>query len=233
MLPVMLSREARGGPLSRQLLRTGAVTPSLSCRFRVSTGGASTSAAGAEPACAQARTRASRATRRIGTAYAMRRAFKKRVGRRPARARPTSSLLASSGGFLEISQVAAEEVPRALLHLPHALAGETPFLAQLLQRARIVLRQTVAEDVPGELAHALAHLAERVADVLVLLRPHQLRIGSGAFVGQPVEVRRVAVAVGAQRLLEGDVARREPAVGHGPAHRGGAVLPAARDVRAD
>src|SRR5258708_10519615 len=166
MLPVMLSREARGGPLSRQLLRTGAVTPSLSCRFRVSTGGASTSAAGAEPACAQARTRASRATRRIGTAYAMRRALKKRVGRRPARARPTSSLLASSGGFLEISQVAAEEVPRALLHLPHALAGEAPFLAPLLHVARMPLLLPAVEVSPASHPLPLAHLPHRVSPAL-------------------------------------------------------------------
>src|SRR3977135_1543042 len=62
--------------------------------------------------------------------------------------------------LVEVRQVPAEEGPRALLHLPHALAGQAPLLAQVLQRARIVLRQAVAQDVPRQLAHALAHLAQ-------------------------------------------------------------------------
>src|SRR5262249_48138173 len=99
-------------------------------------------------------------------------------------------------GLLEIGQVPAEEVARALLHLPDPLAGEAPLLAEVLQRPRIVLRQAVAQDVPGQLAHALAHPAEGVADVLVLLSPQELGIRTRRIVGQPVEVRGLPVAVG-------------------------------------
>src|SRR3954470_766422 len=122
--------------------------------------------------------------------------------------------------LVEIREVAAEEIARALLHLADALAREAPLLAEVLQRPRIVLRQAVAQDVPRQLAHALAHAAERIADVLVLLGAQELGIRAGAFVGEPIEVRRVAVAIRAQGLLERDVARRQAAVRHRPANGG-------------
>src|SRR5947209_18692440 len=100
---------------------------------------------------------------------------------------------ARSSSLVEIGEVAAEEVPRALLHLSHPLAGEAPLLAELLQRARIVLRQAVTQDVPGQLAHPLANLAQRGAHVLVLLRAHQLGIRARSFVRKSIEVRRIAV----------------------------------------
>src|ERR1700732_2003925 len=71
--------------------------------------------------------------------------------------------------LVELREGAAEEVARALLRLPDALAREAPLLAQVLQRARIVLRQAVTQDVPGQLAHPLANAAHGIAHVLVLL----------------------------------------------------------------
>src|SRR6267143_2290990 len=135
--------------------------------------------------------------------------------------------------LVELREVAAEEVARALLHLPDALAREAPLLAQVLQRARIVLRQAVTQDVPGQLAHPLADAAQRIADVLVLLGTQELGIGARSFVGQPIEVGGIAVAVGPQRLLERDVPRRQAAVRHGAADRRRPVLQATRDVGAD
>src|SRR5438445_425825 len=73
-------------------------------------------------------------------------------------------------GLFEVGQVAAEEIARALLHLPDALAREAPLLAQVLQRARIVLRQAVAQDVPRQLTHALARHRDDQAQVV----DHQL-----------------------------------------------------------
>src|SRR4051812_47251890 len=84
--------------------------------------------------------------------------------------------------LVEVGEVAAEEVARALLHLPDALAREAPLLAEVLQRARIVLRQAVAQDVPGQLSHALADPTQRVAHVLVLLGAQELGIRSGPVV---------------------------------------------------
>src|SRR5205807_7828037 len=102
-------------------------------------------------------------------------------------------------GLFEIGQVAAEEVARALLHLPDALAREAPLLAQVLQRARIVLRQAVAQDVPRQLTHALAHLAEGVAHVLLALGPDDLLVRRWAVVAQTVEMGRLALRI--ERLL--------------------------------
>src|SRR3954467_15926625 len=119
----------------------------------------------------------------------------------------SASSSAGLSRFFEVRQIPAEEVARALLHLAHPLAREAPLLAEILQRAGIVLGQAVAQDVPRQLAHALAHLAERAANVLVLLGAEQLRVGARALVGEAVQMRGVAVAVRAQRLLQRDVAR--------------------------
>src|SRR5712671_3164861 len=133
--------------------------------------------------------------------------------------------------LFEVGQVPAEEVARALLHLPDALARKAPLLAEVLQRPRIVLRQAVTQDVPRQLTHPLAHLAERVAHVLLALGADDLLVGRRAVVTQTVEMGRLALGV--QRLLKRDVPRRKAAVGHGAAHRAGPVLQAARDVRPD
>src|SRR6267154_5742882 len=69
--------------------------------------------------------------------------------------------------LVELREVTAEEVARALLHLPDSLAREAPLLAEVLQRARIVLRQAVTQDVPGKPAHPLAHAAQRISHLLV------------------------------------------------------------------
>src|SRR2546428_5599119 len=135
--------------------------------------------------------------------------------------------------LVEVREVAAEEVARALLHLPDALAGKAPLLAEVLQRAGIVLSQAVAENVPGQLAHALADAAERVAHVFVLLGAQELGIRTRSLVSETVEVRRIAVAVGAQRLLQRNVAWRQPAVRHRPAHLGRANLRPHLTVRAN
>src|SRR5882762_3396658 len=135
------------------------------------------------------------------------------------------------GRLFEVGQVAAEEVARALLHLPHALAREAPLLAEVLQRPRIVLRQAVAQDVPRQLTHPLAHPPQGVAHVLLPLGADDLLVRCRTVVAQPIEVGRFALGV--QRLFQRDVPRRQAAVGHGPAHRAGPVLQATRDVRAD
>src|SRR5713101_1858022 len=133
--------------------------------------------------------------------------------------------------LFEVGQVPAEEVARALLHLPDALAREAPLLAEVLQRPRIVLRQAVAQDVPRQLAHPLAHPPQGVAHVLLPLGADDLLVRRRAVVAQAVEVCRLALWI--EGLLQRDVPRRQAAVGHGAAHRTGPVLQAARDVRAD
>src|SRR5882724_12437667 len=169
--------------------------------------------------------------------YSGRRGSKKKTRKAPSLPGCAPFVVASAPSALcrlvELREVAAEEVARALLHLPDALAREAPLLAQVLQRARIVLRQAVTQDVPGQLAHPLADAAQRIADVLVLLGTQELGIGARSFVGQPIEVGGIAVAVGPQRLLERDVPRRQAAVRHGPADRRRPVLQATRDVGAD
>src|SRR5438067_9743547 len=114
----------------------------------------------------------------------------KREGRHPWwDVRPSSSRLLPRPlcRLVELREVAAEEVARALLHLPDALAREAPLLAQVLQRARIVLRQAVAQNVPGQLAHPLAHAPEGVAHVLLPLGADDLLVRGRAVVAQAVE----------------------------------------------
>src|SRR5712671_6368579 len=158
--------------------------------------------------------------------YSGRRGSKKKTRKAPSLPGCAPFVVASAPSALcrlvEIREVAAEEVARALLHLPDALARKAPLLAEVLQRARIVLRQAVAQDVPRQLTHPLAHLAERVAHVLLALGADDLLVGRRAVVAQPVEMGRLALGV--QRLLQRDVPRRQPAVRHGPAHRARPVL---------
>src|SRR4051812_12336254 len=135
------------------------------------------------------------------------------------------------GGFLEVRQVPAEEAAGALLHLPDALAGQAPLLAEVLESARILLREPVVQDVPGQLAHPLADPAERAADVLLPLGADDLLVGRRAVVLETVEVGRLPFGI--ERLLERDVARGQSAVGHRPAHRRRTVLQRASDVGAD
>src|SRR3954462_953049 len=106
------------------------------------------------------------------------------VRTRPSEMRGRCSL----GRFLEVRQVPAEEAARALLHLPDALAGEAPLLAEVLERARILLRQALVQDFPGQFAHPLADPAERAADVLLPLGADDLLVGRRALVLETVEV---------------------------------------------
>src|SRR5713101_987059 len=107
------------------------------------------------------------------------------------------------GRLFEVGQVPAEEVARALLHLPDALAREAPLLAEVLQRPRIVLRQAVAQDVPRQLAHPLAHPPQGVAHVLLPLGADDLLVRRRAVVAQAVEVCRLALWI--EGLLQRDV----------------------------
>src|SRR3954451_17627233 len=166
MTPSMSSPCGRRGPRPRHDLRTGAVCPSAaSARM---TGATSWSSAGGAWAQAVARTRG-RARRRMDGDGTRRcrgagRLFQagKRKGRRPRAPAPfdvaSRFLFLRLGRLVEVRQVPAEEVPRALLHLTHPLAREAPLLAEVLQRTGVVLRQAVTQDVPSQLTHPLAHL---------------------------------------------------------------------------
>src|SRR5205823_11486130 len=137
---------------------------------------------------------------------------KRRARPGPERALEISQRGRRLSGFLEVRQVPAEEAAGALLHLPDPLAGEAPLLAEVLERAGILLREPVVQDVPGELAHPLADAAKRAAHVLLPLRADDLLVGGRPVVPQAVEMGRLTLGI--ERLLERDVARRQTAVGH-------------------
>ncbi len=62
-----------------------------------------------------------------------------------------------------------EKLLRLELDLADALARHAPALADLLERAWVILLEPVVDDVPGQLADPLPDLAERVADLTVPL----------------------------------------------------------------
>src|SRR5581483_8144138 len=140
-MPETLSPSGMRGPWPRHDLRTGGVWSSpASARMWTSSMGAISLSAGPWAQAVRATARESEEGR-TRTTYPASPGSWKNAAPAPARLLPSLSCL------VEVREVAAEEVARALLHLPDALTGEAPLLAEVLQRARIVLRQAVAEDV--------------------------------------------------------------------------------------